>query len=592
MAESHTLAEVVRRRAALEGERDAYVFLWEGRAAPDPRAVSYAELDREARRLAGWLARAGAAGGRVLILQGAGRHFAPSLLGCWYAGAIAVPAPPPGGGLGHADRLLGIVKDAQVAAVLTDTASAAEVSQRLAAAGYGQVACLAVDNPHAVGDTADDAGCPDPDAVALLQYTSGSTGEAKGVMVTHRNLMANQRAIAELFGSDRDTVVGGWLPFHHDMGLVGHLLHPLWLGTPGVLMSPGAFLRRPVRWLELVSEYGVTASAAPTFGYERALRRIPPDQIARLDLSGWRTAVVGAEPVRAETLRAFAERFAPAGLRPQALRPAYGLAEATLLVTGAGSGSRGPRELVVDATRLEAGELHPAVPGTSRRTLVSSGAPAGSRVHIVDPESRQALADGRVGEIWVRGEGVTAGYWKRPYETRAAFDATTAEGEGGFLRTGDLGVLDGGELYVTGRIKDLVIMDGRNLYPHDVERRVEAANPLCRTGVVFGVESEGEHMILVQEVNVSRAVPHEYARLSKELVDCVAEDFQVDLGSVVLVRPGTIRRTTSGKLQRSAVRRLFLSGSLSPLYEELDPAVRDLRSAAPALAAPSRWRKP
>jgi acyl-CoA synthetase (AMP-forming)/AMP-acid ligase II len=377
-----------------------------------------------------------------------------------------------------------------------------------------------------------------------------------------------------------DSVVGGWLPYHHDMGLVGHLLHPLWLGATGVLMPPSTFVRRPVRWLQMISEYGITTGGGPNFGYDLCVRRIKDEQLEGLDLSRWETAVNGAEPVRAETLDAFADRFAPVGMRRDALYPCYGLAESTLLVTG---GERGtpPATQVVDASALENHSIEPARDGAPTRTLVSSGRARDYDVRVVDPLTHEVLPDGRVGEIWIRGASVARGYWNRPGESEHAFHNATSDGEMGFLRTGDLGTLDGGELYVTGRIKDLIIVSGRSLYPQDVERTVKQISSLFGSGTAFAVESGREQVVVVQEVRKSHDRDLDLPALTAAVQRQVTREFEIPARNVVLVRPGTVRRTTSGKLQRDAMRRMFLGGSLRPLHAVLDPAVSALVRTPP-----------
>jgi acyl-CoA synthetase (AMP-forming)/AMP-acid ligase II len=565
------IAGLVRERAHSAADTEVYRFMWSGAEGAAPIRLTYRTLDRAARRIAGRLRSAGQR--RTLIVQSTGQRFAESLFGCWYSGAVAIPAPPVGG-RHHTERLLAIIKDAQVDAVLTDSTSAPELSRLLASAGHTSgVECLAVD---AFEPAEADDWRPVPSGgedLALLQYTSGSTGAPRGVPVTHAQLLANQAAITRAFGTGPSSIIGGWLPLHHDMGLVGHLLQPIFVGATGVLMSPWTFLRSPVRWLELISECGVTASAAPNFAYDLVARQVTDEQIARLDLSHWDTAVVGAEPIRADTLRGFAERFAPAGFRAAALRPAYGLAEATLLVSA--SGPLGYRERQADPAALEQGLWAEPAPCGPAQPLVGSGAPVDTEVRVVHPTSGQALPSGQVGEIWVRGEGVADGYWRAPLETRRCFGVTSADGAGGFLRTGDLGVLRDGELYVTGRLKDLLIIDGRNLHPHDVEHAVHAVSPLCGAGAVFGVLSDREHMVVVQEISARRGTELDFDRLDAAVQDRLAEDFSVS-SSMVLVRPGTIRRTTSGKIQRDRVRQLFLSGRLDPLHERLATPVREL----------------
>ncbi|WP_354643037.1 fatty acyl-AMP ligase [Kitasatospora camelliae] len=568
-------SELIQARAAEAPGREALVLLPENDGRVQPEAVSYRALDAEAKRLAGWLQDRGAAGERVLIVHADRRLFAVSLLACLYAGAIAVPTAPPGGRGHHAARIAGIVKDAAPCVALTDAREAPDLSQLLAGFGYGHLPCLAADvvprsaawqEPELTGDS-----------VALLQYTSGSTREPRGVVVTHANLLANQRAIQQALGTGPDTRLGGWLPFHHDMGLIGQLLHPLWLGATSVLLSPEAFVRRPARWLEAVSRYRLDVSGAPDFAYELCARRVTEEQLAGLDLSGWRTAVSGGEPVRPETWRLFADRFAAAGFRPQALTAGYGLAEATLLVSGGPSGSSWrPRE--ADADSLEQHRLRGPRAGRPTRSLLPVGRPVGSELLVVDPKTLETRPDGEIGEVWVRGEGVARGYWRRPGETNQAFGARTAEGRGGFLRTGDLGTVEDGELYITGRLKDMIVVAGRNLYPQDLEQTVQQVSQLFGSATAFSVPAEREQVVLIQELRARSHYNVSLPSLATAVESCLSKEFELQVGAVLLVRPGTVRRTTSGKVERAAMRRLFLQGELKPLHQEIKPEVQQLLS--------------
>ncbi|WP_258025223.1 fatty acyl-AMP ligase [Streptomyces bambusae] len=579
MTGSATFTDVLRERAAHLSGRDALVFLHERPGGgTEAEHLTYGELDRAARSLAVRLREHGAQGQPVPLLYPPGPGFLKAFAGCLYAGAIAVPAPLPGDRGERLQRVSGILRDTGAQLVLTDSAHAPDVSLWLAMAGRGETVCLATDVDEAAAADPWQPPATGPDDLAFLQYTSGSTSQPRGVMVSHRNLIANMEAMRRVLGSTADDVFGSWLPHYHDMGLICHLLHPLWLGTRAVQMAPHSFIKRPVRWLRSIGEYGVTIGGGPNFSYDLCVRRTTDEQLAGLDLSSWRLAINGAEPVRPTTLEAFADRFAPAGLRREALYPAYGLAEATLVVSGGRPGEPF-RTRTVDAAGLEYDELRPPRPGQPVRTLVGSGAVRDFAVRIVDPVTGGEVPDGRVGEIWVRGDSVAQGYWRRPAETARTFHAVVDDGESDFLRTGDLGVLDGDELYVTGRLKELIILGGRNIYPQDVEWAVREREPALAGahGAVFTVEAGNrEQLVVVHEVRTETADWDRLRELARRVQILVGQDFDVPAGNVVLVRPGTLRRTTSGKIQRTLIRRLFLEGGVVGSYEVLDPAVRAL----------------
>ncbi|MDX3579870.1 fatty acyl-AMP ligase [Streptomyces sp. FL07-04A] len=596
-----TFTRLLLDRAQALGDTTAHVFVHDTGATTAAEHLTYGELDRAARTLAVRLRERGAQGRPVLLLHPPGPDFLKAFAGCLYAGAVAVPAPLPGDRGERLHRVTGIIKDTGAQLVLTDIAHAPDVSLWLATAGRGDVVCLAT-------DVDDDAGPDDwrppttgPDDLAFLQYTSGSTSQPRGVMVSHRNLLANQEAMRRALGTTPADRFGGWLPHYHDMGLIAHLLHPLFLGSASVQMAPTAFIKRPVRWLQMIEEHGVTIGGGPNFCYDLCLRRVTDEQLARLDLSRWRLALNGAEPVRAQTLEAFTRRFAAAGLDAAAVYPAYGLAEATLMVSG-GAPGRPYGRLTVDQQALERDALRAPAPGAAARTLVSSGRPDAFDVRIVDPLDGRELPAGRVGEIWLRGDSVAQGYWRKPLETAETFHAVLAaaddsdnnnsgsddnsgSGGGAYLRTGDLGALDGGELYVTGRLKEVIILNGRNIYPQDVEwalREVSPALGACH-GAVFTVGADREQLVVVQEVRAPHADEGRLHALACRMQALIGRDFDVPVGNVVLVRPGALRRTTSGKTQRTLMRRLFLEDRLSPLFEVLDPEVENLVRPATAV---------
>ncbi|MEO3978989.1 fatty acyl-AMP ligase [Streptomyces sp. CAU 1734] len=588
VAEFGSFAELVLTRSDERGDADAFVFLAEGVRGTEPEHLPYFELDRSAKDIASWLQERGMAGRQVLLLYPSGLEFIKAFVGCLYAGAVAVPAPLPSEQGQHFRRVSGIVRDARVGAVLTLGAHAPEVEAWLAAEGFSDVVCLPTDQGP-VGDVGvwrhPRLG---PEHLAFLQYTSGSTNAPKGVMVSHGNLLANEAAIARSARNTKDMVIGGWLPFYHDMGLIGHVLQPLWLGTSSVLMSPVSFLRRPVRWLEMISQYGVHGTGGPNFAYDLCVRRITDKQLEGIDLSSWRTACNGAEPVRAETLRAFTERFAPYGFKADTFFPCYGMAETTLLVTGTPK-ERGALLREVDAAGLEHGSVEGPYLGAPTRTLVSSGVahPDDFTLRVVDPDSRVEQPDGKVGEIWIRGASVACGYWERPEVNAEVFGARIAAQEalGPWLRTGDMGVLSGGELFVTGRLKEMVLINGRNIYPYDVESAIRALSPAIGAGAVFGVETGGqEHLVVIHEVRAG-AAGVDLRTLATGIQRLIGQDFSVPAGTVLLVRPGTIRRTTSGKIQRTLMRSLFLEGSVTALHAVVDPSVRSFIGELEASAA-------
>ncbi|MCB1032516.1 MAG: amino acid adenylation domain-containing protein, partial [Acidobacteria bacterium] len=431
----------------------------------------------------------------------------------------------------------------------------------------------------------DDSGGPPPaampqaDDLAFLQYTSGSTATPKGVAVSHGSLLHNQEMIRRAFGHSERSSVVGWLPLFHDMGLIGNVLQPLYAGIPCVLMPPMAFLQRPIRWLRAISHYRATSSGGPNFAYEHCLRKLTPESLEGLDLSCWEAAFNGAEPVRAQTLERFAEALRPHGFRRQAFFPCYGLAEATLLVTGGGR-DRLPVLARVRSSSLEARQVEEEAGGLE---LVSSGPAWGDQeVAIVDPDTRLPCPPDRVGEIWVKGPSVALGYWNQPERTRQTFGARLADsGDGPFLRTGDLGFLRAGELFVTGRIKDLIILRGRNLYPQDIElaaqRSHEALRPGC--GAAFSVEgSSGEQLVVVHEIDHRACSQTEVIAQAIRLA--VAESFDVEVQAVVLLGAGRLPKTTSGKIQRSLCRKLFLA-------DELEEAGRSVLATSSEEEAPT-----
>ncbi|MEU3255994.1 fatty acyl-AMP ligase [Streptomyces sp. NPDC006997] len=562
---------LLRRHADERPGRAAVTFVHDHDAADGARTLDYAALDAEARRVASWLQDRCAPGDRVLLLHPPGLAFVTAFLGCLYAGVIAVPSPMPGQFQYQQRRVTGIALDAGVGVALTDTGQLDEARGWIDAEGLP----FTVAASDSAGFGAADR-WRDPAAVArdlvLLQYTSGSTGDPKGVMVDHGNLLHNADSLRRALGLSEATGFGGWIPLYHDMGLMGQLLPSLFLGSSCALMSPMAFLKRPHQWLSLIDRYGLGYSAAPNFAYELCVRRVTDAQLEGLDLSRWRFAANGSEPIQPSTLRDFAERFAPAGFRAEALAPCYGMAEATVFVSGLAG--RPPRIAAVDSDALEKHVLQPPLPEGPVRELVGCGDVPDFDVRIVDPDDGTVLPDGTTGEIWLRGPSVAAGYWGRPDATERTFGARTADGEGPFLRTGDLGALQDGEIYVTGRGKDLLIVHGRNLYPQDIEHELRLRHPVLATlaGTAFTVSVPQEEVVVLHEVR-GRFTDEQYQELARDMRATVYQGFGVRTAGLVLLRPGSVRKTTSGKVQRGEMRRLFLDGALTPVHAHLEPTV-------------------
>lgn len=547
---------------------------------PDGRdqRVTAGELDRAARAVAAELQDRRTAGRQVLIAMSPGRDLVVALLACLYAGAVAVPAPLPGVSRAAAERTAAIVKDCAAGLVLTEAESAGEISRLLSDAGRREVPCVVV-AAVAARRKPEEWTAPRPGAgdLALIQYTSGTTALPRGVRITQANLTATMDTVRAVFDTGPGSRVGGWLPYYHDLGLIGQLLHPLWLGATAVLMPPELYAADPAGWLRAIGRHGVTVAAAPDSAYARCAAEVSDEELASLDLSRWRIAVDAAEAVQASTLAAFRRRFAVAGLPEGALRPAYGLAEATLLVT-AGGGATAP-VLSADRHALEHGRLRPAEVTAEGRPLVASGRPApGVEVLVVDPHTRAPLPEGAVGEILVGGPTVASGYWGRPLETTEVFGRRGAGGSGedrgGLLATGDLGALLGGELHVLGRRRELLKVDGRSLHPQEIERQLLDCGGTLASAVVFAVGGGSEHLVVVQEVRGTGRARGGDSDLVARVRRCLADEFGAVADGVVLVRPGTIRRTTSGKVRRSVLREDFLRGELRSLYAEFTSELR------------------
>ncbi|HTK06061.1 MAG TPA: amino acid adenylation domain-containing protein, partial [Ktedonobacteraceae bacterium] len=565
-----TLVEILRERARHQPEQRAYTFLGDGEV--EEAGITYAQLDYRARAIAALLQEYTHANERALLLFPPGLDYIAAFLGCLYAGVIAVPAYPPSSNR-LLSRIQAIAVDAQATLVLTTQRTLAKLQQwpdRLPELDALQ--WLATDNDSYL-ERVERWQQPTfvPDMLTFLQYTSGSTGTPKGVMVSHANLLHNLEMMRTRWAHTESSVGVSWLPMFHDMGLIAGVLQPLYVGFPAVLMAPAAFVQRPLRWLQAISRYGGTTSCAPNFAYELCLRRVTEEERGQLDLSSWRVAVNGAEPVRAETLRQFADVFSDCGFRYETFSPGYGLAEGTLMVASTACGTS---STVVHLSRAQLEQKRIALSEEEEgmtRPFVGCGPVAeDQRVVIVNPETQQPCTPHEVGEIWIAGPSVTHGYWRRREETQQVFQARLADGDDEpFLRTGDLGFLHKKELFITGRLKDIIIIRGRNYYPQDIELAAERVHASLRPGcgAAFTVEDgREERLVVVQEVARDA---QDVDAMCKAVRRAIAEQFEIQAYAVVLIRHGSLLKTSSGKIQRRACRESFLNHTLRVVASDL-----------------------
>lgn len=575
-----TWVDLLQYRAQKHPRRLAYIFLEDGET--ETERWTYADVDQRAQAIAAHLQKIAPMGTRALLLHPQSLEYIAALLGCLYAGIIAVGAYPPRRNQ-HLSRLKAIANNSGATLALTAATQQADLQARCAPVlssaeaqepEFPSLHWLATDTIATTQANQWQAPPIQKNTLAFLQYTSGSTGNPKGVMVTHENLLANERIIQQAFQSSERTRVVSWLPLFHDMGLVGSALQSLYIGGHCVLFSPVAFLQKPVRWLQAIHRYRATASGGPNFAYDLCVRQISPQQLESLDLSCWELAFNGAEPIRAQTLQKFAKTFARCNFRKSAFYCCYGMAETTLLVSGAEKESL-PVVRQVDQRSLQANRVQSPESPESAKEVVSSGKPRlDGQVAIVDPTSAVMCADG-VGEIWVSGSSVAQGYWNRPTETEQTFRAFLADtgacaelhrSKGPFLRTGDLGFIQDGELFVVGRLKDTIVIRGLNYYPQDIELTVEQSHPALRDGcgAAVCVDIEGEsQLVIVQEVERRFLRDLPVTEIVRAICRAVAAEHELQVYAIALLKTASLPKTSSGKIQRRAAREGFLAQSLS-----------------------------
>jgi acyl transferase domain-containing protein/acyl-CoA synthetase (AMP-forming)/AMP-acid ligase II/acyl carrier protein len=584
-----TLAHVLQWRALHQPDQRAYTFLADGET--QEACLTYGELDRRARAIAFRLAHENVAGQPILLLYPPGLQFIEAFFGALYAGAMAVPLYPPRRNRPD-ERLAAVIRDSGVRSLMTtreiydEMPQYAEQTPELTRLQWIETDASDADRSAADAWTGRSWSAAD---IAFLQYTSGSTNTPKGVMVSHGNLMANQRLIRKSFGHTEASVMTGWLPLFHDMGLVGMTLQPLYVGGACVFMSPIFFLQRPIRWLRALSRYKATTSGGPNFAYDLCVSKTTPAEREGLDLSAWEVAYNGAEPVRADTLERFTSAFEPHGFRRASFFPCYGMAETTLLVA-AGARSRRPVSLALDADAMALGAARAAT-HASATVFTSIGCGQVSRdekIAIVDPETRAECPAGRVGEIWVSGESVAQGYWKRPVETEETFHARLKRRSAHFLRTGDLGFLSDNELYITGRLKDLIVIRGRNYYPQDIEKTVEASHPgvrySCTAAVALQIDGE-ERLLIACEIE-RKYMRGDTAEIIKAVRRDVFLHHELRPHTVCLLKPGAILKTSSGKIRRTACKDGVANASLEVVAQWREAAQQETDVVAGPPVAP------
>jgi acyl-CoA synthetase (AMP-forming)/AMP-acid ligase II len=570
------IIDLLDDREQYQPNKTAFTFLKDGET--QLVNLTYQELTRQAKAIASHLdALKIKRGDRAVLVypfDGA-LEFIAAFFGCLYAGIIAVPCYPPQNRLALKDLQSRLVS-CQSEIILTTKSYLAKLKSQLvtseANSNFQNLQWLATD------EVSEDFvyNCTqkkcDRDTLAFLQYTSGSTGIPKGVMVTHGCILHNQKMLQMAFGHTEAASGVGWLPLFHDMGLIGTVLQAVYLGSPCLFMSPVTFIQKPIRWLQAVSRYQATTSGAPNFAYELLTRRATDEQIASLDLSNWTVAFCGAEPIRAETLDQFATKFAPCGFRREAFYPCYGMAEATLFITG-GIKTEPPVVKYVESVALEKNQVvTTSSPKEGYKAIVGCGRTwLDGKIAIANPETLTLCPPNRIGEIWVSGSGITKGYWNLPEETERTFQAYLKDtGKGPFLRTGDLGFVDDGELFITGRLTDLMVFWGFNHYPQHIEETIEKCHPALRAGggAAFAIAVNGEDkLVIVQEIERS----YRQSLVVDEVVEAIRwtvfQEHFIDVYGIVLLKTGSIPKTSSGKVQRKACKSQFLEGSLEIVGE-------------------------
>ena len=570
------IVEILQRRAIFQGEDTVYIFLTDGENKEI--RLTYQELDLRAKAIAIQLKQLVNPGSRALLVYpySAGLEFIAAFFGCLYGGVIAVPCHPPKNRLTTMEVRTRI-ESAGAEVVLTDASSFSGLKKQLSQWGKADLPCLDTDKIKLSGEgwTAPEIAA---DTLAFLQYTSGSTGEPKGVMITHGCLMQNQEVLRQAFGHTQDLVGVGWLPLFHDMGLIGNVIQPIYMGGYCVMMSPVSFVQKPIRWLQAISKYQATTSGAPNFAYDLLCDRLTEEQVRQLDLSSWEVAFCGAEPVQMTTIETFSRKFAICGFKSTAFYPCYGMAEATLMITG-GDKAKAPTVKHLDKIALEQNRVVLTKQSQAvTKTFISAGHPwLDGKIAIVDPDNLSLCTADQIGEIWYSGSSVGQGYWQLPAKTQQTFQASindqssmtlkapTTVAKMSYLRTGDFGFVSDGELYITGRLNDVLVFWGLNHYPQHIEQTVAQSHPGLKPncGAAFSVDVAGKpRLVIAQEIERTQRKSLVMDEIVEGIRYAVFQQHFIDIYGIVLLLPGRIPKTSSGKVQRSKCKKMFLTETL------------------------------
>ena len=580
---AENIVEVICQHAISYPNQEAVILVMDSEDSQSI-SLSYSQLDVNARNIASWLQKHFSEGERILLLYPVGLNFVSAFLGCLYAGMVAVPAPLPGKFRHQQERIKTIARNANVVAMLTDSNNYNSLKMWMELENIEDIICSATDKIELIQSKAWVQPPISRNTLALLQYTSGSTGEPKGVMITHHNLLYNVSSFKRGLGFTRQTRFGSWVPLYHDMGLIAQLLPALFLGSTYVMMSPSSFLKRPYQWLQMIDKFKVNHTVAPNFAFDLCTRRVQDEQLAKLDISHLKYIINGSEPIQSVTIHDFAKRFAIAGLKIEAICPCYGMAEATVFISG--FTPRVPVVKSVDSYLLQKNKFVLAKEDQVQRKLVSCGIPIDYDVKIVNPDTFEVLPVDTLGEIWLRGESISCGYWRNEQATNTVFKLTTAEGDRGYFRTGDIGVLHQGELYIAGRIKEIFIVNGRNVYPHDIEHEIRLNHPELkgRPSAVFNISTQNNEEAIVVTQEIQGVFTNDFLQiLTIKIKETVLREFGIQISAVLLVQSGSVHRTTSGKIQRSTMRECFLAETLPIIYENISSPLNNLRQSLSSL---------